>query len=256
MSVAVVQGASRGLGLALAKTLLSRTQLSVVATCRQPESSEAAMLRYIGDQTLSKRLTILPLDVTDEATIRAAAKQVQYTYGDKPVKLFLNVAGILHAEKAIEQMDMHAALETFQINTLGPMASAKHFVPLLCQDANPEDPFLGEFSVFASISARVGSIGDNRLGGWYSYRCSKAAVNQFTRTLSREFNNRKRKSLAVSLHPGTVDTGLSAPFQANIAKSSLFTPDVAANHLFQVLQQLSARHNGRFLAWDGKEIEY
>ena len=111
-------------------------------------------------------------------------------------------------------------------------------------------------TVFAALSARVGSIGDNRLGGWTSYRASKAALNMVIRTLAIEHARRRPESILVGLHPGTVDTNLSAPFQRNVPQENLFTPAVSASHLLRVIDKLDARDTGGFFAWDGQAIEF
>jgi NAD(P)-dependent dehydrogenase (short-subunit alcohol dehydrogenase family) len=124
---------------------------------------------------------------------------------------------------------------------------AKHALPLL--------PKAGK-SVFAVISARVGSIEDNRLGGWYGYRASKAALNQFTRTMAIELLRQKREAVCVALHPGTVDTPLSRPFQSGVKAEKLFTPLHAAECLLTVIDGLTPADNGQLLAWDGQRIPF
>jgi NAD(P)-dependent dehydrogenase (short-subunit alcohol dehydrogenase family) len=124
---------------------------------------------------------------------------------------------------------------------------AKHFEGLLNRTGK---------AVFASISARVGSIGDNRLGGWYAYRGSKAALNMFTRTLAIEWARSRKNLICVSLHPGTTDTDLSRPYQANVPPGKLFSPERTVNQLLAVLDSVTVDHSGRFLAWDGSEIPW
>ena len=137
--------------------------------------------------------------------------------------------------------------EVFRINTIGPALLAKHFLPLLRRDKK---------SAFAAISARVGSIGDNRLGGWASYRASKAALNMLLRTFSIEQARVNKNSVVVGLHPGTTDTGLSRPFQGNVPEGKLFTPAFVAERLLGVLDGLTPDATGQVFAWDGKRIEY
>jgi NAD(P)-dependent dehydrogenase (short-subunit alcohol dehydrogenase family) len=110
--------------------------------------------------------------------------------------------------------------------------------------------------VFASISARVGSIGDNRLGGWYAYRGAKAAQNMFTRTLAIEWARSRRNVVCVALHPGTTDTDLSRPFQANVAPDKLFDRGRTVRQLLAVIDRLTPADTGRFYAWDGSEIPW
>jgi NAD(P)-dependent dehydrogenase (short-subunit alcohol dehydrogenase family) len=124
---------------------------------------------------------------------------------------------------------------------------AKHFEPLLAHR---------ERAVFASISARVGSIGDNRLGGWYAYRGSKAAQNMFTKTLAIEWARSRRNVICIALHPGTTDTELSRPFQANVPPQKLFSVERTVTQLLAVIDRLTPADSGRFLAWDGTEIAW
>ena len=108
----------------------------------------------------------------------------------------------------------------------------------------------------ANVSARVGSIGDNRLGGWYAYRGSKAALNMFTRTASIELGRKAPNAIAVAIHPGTVDTALSRPFQKSVSPERLFAPDRAARQILEVLDGLGPEQTGTFVAWDGSEIPW
>lgn len=126
-----------------------------------------------------------------------------------------------------------------------PALVAKHFLPLLARDRK---------SVFAALSARVGSISDNQLGGWHAYRASKAALNMLLRTFAIELARRNPRAVCVGLHPGTVDTGLSAPFQANVPEGKLFTPDFAAARLLEVVDRLKPDDSGHVFAWDGQLI--
>ncbi len=124
---------------------------------------------------------------------------------------------------------------------------AKHFLPLL--------PRQGK-SVFAALSARVGSIGDNRLGGWYGYRASKAGLNMIIRTLSIELTRSKPEAICVGLHPGTVDTALSRPFQSSLPPGCLFSPERSAGELLKVVDKLTCEDTGRIFAWDVNSIPY
>ena len=135
----------------------------------------------------------------------------------------------------------------FRINAIGPALIAKHFLPLLAHNRK---------SVFAALSARVGSIEDNRLGGWYAYRASKAALNMMIRTLSVELARLNPSALCVGLHPGTVDTSLSKPYQGSVSDGGLFSVEQSASHLLKVLNGLQPEHSGRVFAWDGKPIPF
>ncbi|RFF29809.1 SDR family NAD(P)-dependent oxidoreductase [Wenzhouxiangella sediminis] len=226
--VAVVAGASGGIGAAL------RAQLE----------SHSDRLRVIG---LSRRGDP-PLDVTDEDSIRAAAEWVDREAGE--VRLVIDATGFLHndefgPEKTWSQLDPDHLAKAFAVNASGPALLMKHFLPLL--------PKKGK-SVFATLSARVGSIGDNRLGGWYSYRASKAALNQFVRTASIELRRSAKDAVCVALHPGTVDTGLSAPFGKQGLK--VRAPDIAARELLAVISDLEAADSGAFLDYRGETVPW
>jgi NAD(P)-dependent dehydrogenase (short-subunit alcohol dehydrogenase family) len=197
-------------------------------------------------------LGLLQLDVTSESSIRAAAAAVA---AEVPcLHLIVNCAGLLHEraagiapEKRLADVDSDALAASFAVNAAGPLLVAKHFEPLLAHR---------ERAVFASISARVGSIGDNRLGGWYAYRGSKAAQNMFTKTLAIEWARSRRNVICVALHPGTTDTELSRPFQANVPPQQLFSVGRTVAQLLAVIDRLTPADSGRFLAWDGTEIAW
>ncbi len=243
-----MQGSSRGLGLAFTRALLARGDVAhVVATSRRPEESPGlAELRA----SHGARLLLVRLDVRDEASIAAAAARVRERV--PRLHLLLNVAGVLHGphlrpEKRLEQVDAAALRQAFEVNAFGPLLVAKHFVPLLTH----EEP-----AVLANLSARIGSIEDNRLGGWYAYRASKAAQNQFTRTLALELARRAPNVVCVALHPGTVATDLSAPFGRGLDPGRVFSPERAATQLLDVLDSLGPDASGSFLAWDGQRIPW
>ena len=247
--VALVQGASQGLGLAFVRQLLEvESHWHVVATARGPGASD-------GLARLQRRypaaLAVQTLDVADELSIARVAEKL---FGETPrLHLLINCAGILHddkdvrPEKRVEALDPAALRRVFEVNAFGPVLVAKHFLPFLRH---------AETAVLANISARVGSIGDNRLGGWYAYRASKAAQNMFTRTLALELARRAPNAICVALHPGTVDTRLSRPFQRGVAGQRLFEPDRAASQLLRVIENLKPDQTGSFLAWDGSPVPW
>lgn len=246
---AVVQGASRGIGLALVRRLAeSGDYARVVATARDPERSpELQELRARHPDTLG----VEALDVSREDSVAAAAARVAAQL--PRLHLLVNCAGVLHRgdelqpEKRVEAVDAEALRRVFEVNAFGPLLVAKHFHPLLSH---------GDRAVLANLSARVGSIGDNRLGGWYAYRASKAAQNMFTRTLAVELGRRAPHVICVALHPGTVDTELSRPFQRGLPPERLFDPDRAARQLLAVIRDLAPEQSGSFLAWDGSTIPW
>lgn len=185
------------------------------------------------------------LDLEDEASIAAAAANLDAAPG-----LIVVATGLLHEdgrgpEKALGELDPVWLARQYAVNAIGPALVAKHLLPRM--------PRTGR-TLFAVLSARVGSISDNKLGGWYGYRASKAALNQMVRCLAIEQRRRNDRSIVVALHPGTVDTALSRPFQAGVAPGKLFAPDRAAVQLLDVLDGLSPAQSGRLFAWDGSEI--
>ena len=170
-----------------------------------------------------------------------------------PVNLVINCAGVLHAadgmapERRLREVRGDWLARAFEVNATGPILLAKHIEDLLPRK---------DRAVFASLSARVGSIGDNRLGGWYAYRASKAAQNMLLRTLSVELPRRARGAIVVALHPGTTDTDLSRPFQASVPREKLFPADRAARQLLAVIDGLRPPDNGTFYAWDGRQVPW
>jgi NAD(P)-dependent dehydrogenase (short-subunit alcohol dehydrogenase family) len=243
----LVQGASRGIGAAFVEALLNvETVTAVIATSRDPTVSTA--LNALHDAHGPQRLQLLSMDITDEVAIRDAAGRLDP--GDTPLRMIVNCAGLLHddglvPEKRLEDLNDEHLHRVFAVNCFGPMLVARYFQPLLARRGR---------TVFASISARVGSITDNRLGGWYAYRASKAAQNMFTRTLAIELARRLPDCLCVGLHPGTVETDLSAPFRRGVSADRLFTPAYAAERMIDVVAGLGIEASGNCFAWDGKPI--
>lgn len=245
----LIQGASRGIGLEFARQLLAEPQVDrVFAACRLPQTATALSSLAAREP----RLRILALDAMDEDSIRAASATVAATA--PRLHLVVNCAGLLHdsatgiaPEKRLTYVRQDALAASFAVNAFGPLLVAKHFEGLLAHK---------EPAVFASISARVGSIGDNRLGGWYAYRGAKAAQNMFTKTLSIEWARSRRNVICVALHPGTTDTDLSRPFQANVAPERLFSSERTVRQLLAVIDALQPADTGRFLGWDGAEIPW
>ncbi|MGQ3100706.1 MAG: SDR family NAD(P)-dependent oxidoreductase [Sphingopyxis solisilvae] len=188
------------------------------------------------------------IDLTDEASVAASARHVQAA--GVPPRLVIIATGLLHRgdrrpERSPADLDPEWMAENFAINAIGPALVAKHFLPLM--------PRRG-CTVFAALSARVGSIGDNRSGGWHSYRASKAALNQLIRSIAIGETRRNDQAVVVALHPGTVDTRMSAPFQRSVPFGNLVTPAVAAANLLRVIEALTPAQTGRIFAWDGAEI--
>ncbi|KAK1419296.1 hypothetical protein QVD17_28461 [Tagetes erecta] len=254
--VSMVQGASRGLGLQFVKQLLERnSEEHVVATCRNPE--QAAGLIELKNK-FAERLHIQRLDLTIETTIEETARAVKETYGR--LNLLVNASGILsipdviQPETTLTKVDRSSLLLAYEVNAVGPILVTKHMWPLL--KAGGGTGTERDVAVVANISARVGSIGDNRLGGWHSYRASKAALNQLTKCVAVELARKKDPVICILLHPGTVDTDLSRPFQKNVPKDKLFTKEFSVQKLLGIIDSSKRHDNGKFFAWDGKEIPW
>lgn len=188
------------------------------------------------------------LDLADEPSIAAAAAALPFPAIDR----LIVATGMLHEEglapeRSLRQLDAERLLRSFAVNAVGPALVLKHFVPLLRREG---------LSRTALLSARVGSISDNRLGGWYGYRASKAALNQLARSAAIEIARTRPSAIVAVLHPGTVDTQMSRPFQANVAEGKLFTTERSAGHLLDVLDRLEPADSGGFFDWAGEPIAY
>ena len=228
---AVIFGANGGIGSAIADQLESDSGFDTVIRFSRSESSPVRV------------------DLTSEASIRDAAQWVKDRH-IAPSTLFV-ATGLLHddkrgPEKSLRELDADWLLQNYQVNAVGPALIAKYFLPLMDRQ---------EIFRFAALSARVGSISDNRLGGWYGYRASKAALNMMIRNLAIEWSRKNDRSIIVALHPGTVNTDLSQPFRGNVPPGKLFDSSRAARQLLDVLETLQPAQSGKIFAWDGTEIQ-
>lgn len=246
---ALVQGSSRGIGLGLVEQLLEDGQIGrVVACARNPDASGglSELSRRHPGRLLTRRL-----DITETAQIEALADWLRA--GQIYPRLVINAAGLLHdadglaPEKRLEDLDFGNLQRVFAVNVLGPAMLCRHLLPLMAGDGK---------AVLAALSARVGSIGDNRLGGWYAYRASKSALNQVLKTASIEARRRFPHVVIAALHPGTTDTGLSAPFQANVPAGKLFSTRFVSERLLSVIDRIGSADSGGFFAWDGQAIPW
>jgi len=239
LNVAVV-GGTGGIGAALVDQL---------SDC--PFVDTVLVLSRIERSSPNPRHKSITIDLEDEDGIARAALAAKNAV--ETLSLVIVATGLLHdgagfqPERSWKELSPDSLLRAFQVNAFGPLLVAKHFLPLL--DKNRK-------SVFAALSARVGSIEDNRLGGWYAYRSSKAALNMFIRTLSIELSRRNSNGICVGLHPGTVDTTLSKPFQRNVPLNDLKSPAQSAGQLLDVLDVLSPEDTGAVFAWDGQRIPF
>jgi NAD(P)-dependent dehydrogenase (short-subunit alcohol dehydrogenase family) len=220
MTNVLLIGASGGIGRALAETLTVR-----------------------GDHVVSLSRSSDGLDVTDEASVATHLGRLQ-----GPFDVVIVATGVLASteagpEKTLKALDPEAMAKQFAINAIGPMLVLKHVAPLMPRQKR---------AVFAALSARVGSIGDNQLGGWYSYRASKAALNQFIRTASIELARSHRYAICLALHPGTVATR----FTANYPNQQAVAPETAAQNLLKIIDRVTEKDTGKFYDWAGKEVPW
>ncbi|WP_375289453.1 SDR family NAD(P)-dependent oxidoreductase [Qipengyuania sp.] len=227
---AVVFGATGGIGHALCEAL-SGEGWRVAAVSRRGAELACADLSFT-------------CDMADETSIAAVADRLR----DEPPSLVVVATGVLTLsdgtgpERSLRHIDGEAMAEAFRVNTIGPALIAKHMLPLFARE--------GE-GVFAALGARVGSIGDNRLGGWHSYRASKAALAMLIRNFAIETRRTHPGLVVIGLHPGTVDTPLSEPFQRNLPDGQLTGPRVAAEHLLRVIAGAKPEKSGAVLDWKG-----
>ncbi|MEZ8692716.1 SDR family oxidoreductase [Vibrio splendidus] len=237
----LVVGGSGGIGFAVVKHLLSELSrfdflgVHVDATyhSQQPELENS-------------RLNWHKVDATNEADIEQLSKQFE------KLDWLINCVGMLHTpelgpEKNLSSIDPEFFLKNISVNTLPSLLLAKHFTPILRTSDNPK---------FAVVSAKVGSISDNRLGGWYSYRSSKAALNMFIKTMSIEWQRTIKKGTVLALHPGTTDTALSKPFQTNVPEGKLFESSYVAHQLVDIIRTATPDNSGHFYAYDGEQLSW
>lgn len=233
---AVVWGASGGVGRAVVEALQASGEYAVI------HAGSRALLAPVSDVVRP-----FTFDLDDERSIAAAAGGVAAT---GPTDLTIIATGVLHdaahqPERSFATLTADAMVALYRVNTVGPALIAKHMIQALPRERR---------SVFAALSARVGSIGDNRLGGWHSYRASKAALNMIIANLAIELRRTRPHAIAIGLHPGTVDTALSAPFQKAVAQGKLISPPLSAEHLLSVINSLTDIASGTVMAWDGEPI--
>lgn len=249
---ALVVGATGGIGLAMSQQLAGNPQVARLFVVARAATRNAALAALVAQS--DGRVVALDCDIRDETALAALAEAIARMV--PCLHLVINTAGVLHdstdahalrPEKSLTQVTAASLQASFAINAFAPILLAKALLPLL-RHAAPV--------VYASLSARVGSIGDNRIGGWYSYRAAKAAQNQLLKTLAIELARLNRQSIVLVLHPGTTDSGLSKPFQANVSAEKLFSPAFAAAALLQVIAARRPADSGNFYAWDGQSIDW
>lgn len=232
---AAIFGASGGIGAALCAALAERGVERIYAGSRSGKAPGSAAV------------TPFAFDLADEDSISAAAAMM----ADTPPDLVIVATGVLTLpdgtgpERTYRKLDPSAMQQVLLLNTIGPAMIAKHMLPLFPRDRR---------AVFAALSARVGSIGDNRMGGWHSYRASKAALNMLLKNFAIELSRTHKLAVVAGLHPGTVDTSLSEPFQGNVPDRQLFTPQHSAGSLLAVLDGLQPADSGGVFDWAGKRV--
>ena len=232
---AAIFGASGGIGSAICHALAERRVATIYAGSRD------------GAQTGLGAISPFAFDLTDERSIAAAAEMM----AEVPPDLVIVTTGVLTLadgagpERSYRKIDPAVMQQMLLLNTVGPALIAKHMLPLLPRHRR---------AIFAALSARVGSIGDNRMGGWHSYRASKAALNMLLKNFAIELGRTHKLAVVAGLHPGTVDTALSEPFQGNVPDGKLFTPQHSAERLLAVLDGLQPKDSGGVFDWAGERV--
>jgi len=244
----LITGASQGIGLGFVQHLLQAPNPPQIYATYRNAATATDLLELQAQH--AQHLLCLEMDITNEDHIARCAKEIGRT-SDR-LHLVVNCIGFLHdgdlqPEKSLRQINPDHLLRYFQVNSIGTILLAKHLVPLL---RHPES------SIFASISAKIGSIGDNRLGGWYGYRASKAALNMFLKTIAIEYGRKSPHTIVAALHPGTTDTRLSQPFQRQVPPEKLFSVDRTVTQLLDVLSRLEPKDSGEFFSWDGSRLPW
>lgn len=245
---ALVIGASQGIGFGWVKQLVQDHRFGkIYGIYRNPDTASDLLTL---EQEHPQQVINLVADVTDEGQIAQAVSKISTDV--KKLHLVIYCVGLLHEgklqpEKRLQQLNSKQLVRYFQVNSIGAVLFAKHLVPLLKHR---------DRAIFASISAKVGSIGDNYLGGWYGYRASKAALNMFMHTVAIEYQRKVPQTIVVCLHPGTTDTRLSSPFQKNVPPGKLFSVERTVSQLMRVVENLTEADNGEFLSWDGSRLPW
>ena len=235
-TVAVI-GSRGAIGNAVVDTLLADESVEAVFKFSRAENTEH-----------DDKVKHIFIDIEDEESIKQATESLPE---DTKFDLIFVATGILHdeknvfPEKSIKDISFDKLIKVLTINTIGPTLVGKYFIPYLRKDSK---------STFAFLSARVGSISDNKLGGWYSYRAIKTALNQIIRNFSIEVARSNKNAIFIGLQPGTVKSFLSKPFEKNVKSENLFTPEFSAKKMLEVIEKLDSSDSGKVFAWDGEEI--
>ena len=254
---ALVVPSTRGLSAALTRRLLSKSELSVYATYRNgsPEKVKEDLLRPL-DGIDPSRLTMVHLDLEDESSIRSAAEELDETL---PRDSYLHTGfftggTLLNPEKSPGDIDLEIVQKSFNVNVFSHLLLMKHFTRFLPSPSMSNTLSDRPLAKWIHITARVGSIGDNHKGGWYSYRASKAALNQAMHTFDLHLMQKKRPAMAVGIHPGTMKTDLSRNFWKSTPRDQLREPEEAAERVLDVVGKLEEDQRGRVWDWAGNEV--
>jgi NAD(P)-dependent dehydrogenase (short-subunit alcohol dehydrogenase family) len=245
---AMVVGANRGIGLALCQHLLERHTVDSLLAVHRPAASVEKLTEL--RQRFGDRVTPWTLDSDCPESFDELENYLRQDC--LPVDLTIHAAGLLHdgdsqPEKTVFQCESEFLRRQFEVNSILPLMVAR----TVLKTQKRSKRFM-----FAALSAMVGSIGDNRLGGWYGYRASKSALNQFIRTLSIECRIKFPNASVLAIHPGTTDTDMSAPFQQNVRPEKLYAPHLTAARILSVLTESDHGQSGQFLNWNGQTIPW
>lgn len=244
---ALIVGGNRGIGLEFVKQLLKDERFDQIFATYRTEADATELLQLA---QIHSKLHCIVMDITEESQIEQGLAEIKNLTPE--LHFVINCVGFLHdgvitPEKALRQLHSANLVRYFQVNSIGAALLAKHLLSLL----NHKQP-----NIFATISAKIGSIEDNRLGGWYGYRASKAALNMLLKTASIEYSRRSKQTAIVLLHPGTTDTRLSEPFQRGVPANKLFPVEKTVGLLMQVLEDVTIADNGSFFSWDGSRLPW
>ncbi|MDN3652222.1 SDR family NAD(P)-dependent oxidoreductase [Thalassotalea ponticola] len=250
MSYIVLVGASSAIAQAVAKQILQRNQ--------KPNQSVQQKLILISSKPTTEfehndRVIAIDCDYSEQAICSAIEQVDKRVHGDwQQVTQVIIFNGVLHnplisPEKRLEDVSAHALSQLYQSNTIVPFLFVKQVALYLSHQCRCQ---------LIVFSARVGSINDNKLGGWYGYRSSKAALNMLLQTAAIELRRRAKQCMIVAFHPGTTDTPLSRPFQANVKPQQLFSPDFVAIACLNVTANLVCDGHLHYVDWQGKPIEF
>ncbi|MBF2055789.1 MAG: SDR family NAD(P)-dependent oxidoreductase [Cyanobacterium sp. T60_A2020_053] len=244
----LIVGATQGIGFGFVQQLINDSHINkIYATYRN--TNNASQLLAMANNFPDK-LQCLQGDVTQESNIINIIESIKTDTNN--LHLVINCVGVLHEdnlqpEKSLKYINTENLLRYFTVNSIPTVLFAKHLLPLFKHQ---------EGSIFACISAKVGSIEDNRLGGWYGYRASKSALNMFIKNISIEYSRVSKKTIVVALHPGTTDTNLSQPFQNNVPPEKLFSVQRCTQQLLTIINNLTIDDHGKFFSWEGAVLPW